>query len=440
MKKIIIVGGGFTGLTMAYLLSKYGNKVILIESEDDMGGLAGTFKVGGQKLEKFYHHWFTNDVHIMKLINDLGLNHKVRIRETRTGMYYSNNFYKLSKPLDLLRFTPLSFFGRLRLGLLALKARTVTNWRRLESVSAKEWLMKMAGEEVYKIVWEPLLRGKFGKFESKISAVWMWNKLKLRGSSRGKKGEEQLAYFEGGFADLITFLTGAIIENNGEIVKNTEVSGILVNSSQSANGVIAGDQKFFSDYVVLTTPLPIAAKILKEQVSEKYFLSLNKIDYLSNVCIVLELDRSLSDTYWLNVNDPNFPFVAVIEHTNFESKKLYNDRHIIYLSKYLLEDEFLYKASEEDIMQYTTKHLKEMFPEFKKSWIIKKTIWKGRYSQPIVVKEYSKLIPSYETEIKNIFLNTMAQIYPEDRVTNYAVRQGYDISEMIQHRIQSSEN
>ena len=52
--------------------------------------------------------------------------------------------------------------------------------------------------------------------------------------------------------------------------------------------------------------------------SAGYVERLRRIRFLANVCIVLELDRSLSDTYWLNVNDPGFPFVGVIEHTNFE--------------------------------------------------------------------------------------------------------------------------
>ncbi len=58
--------------------------------------------------------------------------------------------------------------------------------------------------------------------------------------------------------------------------------------------------------------------------------------------MVLELRHSLSDTYWLNVNDPSFPYVGIIEHTNFESPESYGGSHIVYLSKYLPASDPLY--------------------------------------------------------------------------------------------------
>ena len=75
----------------------------------------------------------------------------------------------------------------------------------------------MGGERVYQVVWEPLLRGKFGDVAEEVSAVWFWNKLKLRGGSRGKGGEEQLAYYRGGFAALVDALAEAIRAQGGEV-------------------------------------------------------------------------------------------------------------------------------------------------------------------------------------------------------------------------------
>ena len=60
----------------------------------------------------------------------------------------------------------------------------------------------ICGTKGYQVVWEPLLKGKFGRYAEDVSAVWFWNKLKLRGGSRGEKGKEFLAYYKGGFASL----------------------------------------------------------------------------------------------------------------------------------------------------------------------------------------------------------------------------------------------
>jgi len=432
-ESVLIVGGGFTGLSLAFDLVRKGVKVKVLEADAEVGGLAGTFEVGGQKLEKFYHHWFNNDQHVMDLIEDLGAKDKVRLRATRTGMFYSNKVYRLSTPLDLFRFKALSFAGRVRLGLLALKARRVKDWKVLEKLSASQWLRDMAGEEVYQVVWEPLLRGKFGEAAEDVSAVWMWNKLKLRGGSRGSKGEERLAYFEGGFKALLDKLVDYIVEHGGQVITNSEVQKLVI-SEHRIIGVETSDHEYKADIVVLTTPLPISARLLCDHVSKKYLEIINRIKFLANICVVLELEKSLSSTYWLNVNDPTFPFVAVIEHTNFEDVNSYGGRHIVYLSKYLPETDKLYSMSDDEAVAYSLENLKKMFPNFSPGWLLRATVWRGKYSQPIVEKNYSQLIPDHSTEIKNLFINTMAQIYPEDRGTNYAIREGRSLARKLVNR------
>jgi len=167
---VVIIGGGFTGLAAAWELTQRGFRVTVCEAEEEVGGLAGSFDVGGTRLEKFYHHWFTSDTHVIDLVNELGQSDRVLHRPTRTGMYYAHRFFRLSTPMDVLRFTPLSVQARIRLGLLALRARRVRHWKELEDLTAEEWLTRLGGREVYEIVWKPLLKGKFGSYASEISA------------------------------------------------------------------------------------------------------------------------------------------------------------------------------------------------------------------------------------------------------------------------------
>jgi len=418
-KTINIVGGGFTGLTMGYYLAKAGWAVNILEKDAEVGGLAGSFKVEGENLEKFYHHWFTNDLHIMDLIKELNCEDHIIIRPTRTGMYYSNNFFKLSSPLDLLKFKPLNLINRIRLGFVVLAVRTVQDWMKLESITAKDWLTKICGKQGYTVVWEPLLKGKFGRYAESVSAVWFWNKLKLRGGSRGEKGKENLAYYQGGFASLADSMMKEIHNMGGMVHVNRTVVSVTNDEIKTADGEV-----FKADKTVLTIPLPLISNLLKEAVDASYIEQLNKIQYIGNVCLTLELKQSLSEIYWLNVNDPGFPFVGVIEHTNFESKETYKGRHIVYLSKYLPTDEALYNMTEKEFFDYAMPYIKKMFPLFTEDWVLDYHVWKEAYSQPLVTLHYSQLIPSFTTPLPKVLINTMAQIYPEDRGTNYAVREG----------------
>lgn len=436
-KRVVVVGGGFTGLTAAYELSNAGADVTVIEADPHIGGLAAAFDVQGEKLDKFYHHWFTNDLDVMGLINDLGLEKNIEINPTNTGLYYANQFFKLSTPLDLLKFKPISLLNRIRLGLLALRARKVKNWKDLEGLTAQEWLKSLGGSEVYRVVWEPLLKGKFGPYAKKVSAVWFWNKLKLRGGSRGKGGEERLAYYKGGFIRLADALVERIKARNGVVKLNSAVNS--VSKSEAGTWLIKHENGVeVADVVILTTALPLVSEMIEEWAPLDYVDSLKKINYIGNVCLVLELSQSLSSTYWLNVNDPTFPFVGIIEHTNFESPKTYGGRHIVYLSKYLPHTDEIYRMSKDEFQAYALPFIKKMFPKFDESWILDSHLWRERWSQPVVEKFYSSLIPAEDTPWQGLHICSMAQIYPEDRGTNYAIREGRRIGRKLSESIRLS--
>ena len=422
---VVVIGGGFCGLAAAYELGRRGIRATVLERDAAVGGLAGSFTAGGAQLEKFYHHWFTHDVHVMNLIEELGQSDRVVLHPTRTGTYYAHRFFKLSTPADLLRFSPLPFRDRLRLGLLVLRARRVQDWRALEDRTAADWLRAMGGERVYQVVWEPLLQGKFGDLAEEVAAVWFWNKLKLRGGSRGKGGEERLAYYRGGFAALADTLAAAIRGQGGAVRTSTPVNGLRVAAGR-VTGVVTSEATVAADGVIATPALPIVADLVAPHVAGEYVRRLRRIRYLANVCVVLELDRRLSDLYWLNVNDPGFPFVGVIEHTNFEPASTYGGRHVVYLSRYLPASDELYRMPERAAVAFTLEHLRRMFPDLTDDRILAAHVWRARYAQPVVECGYRRLIPALRTPLANLLLATMAQIYPEDRGTNYAIRQGRD--------------
>ena len=234
-KLVVVVGAGFTGLTAAYELVCQGVPVLVLEKDNEVGGLAGNFKINGQQVEKFYHHVFTGDRYVTALSKELDCDNNLLCRPVKTAVYLDNKFFSLSSPLDVLQFKPLSFSDRLRLGMLIVKARRIKDRKQLEGLTAEEWLLKQCGSAVYKTVWEPLLRGKFGQFASEISAIWFWSKLMLRGQSRNKSGSETLAYYNGGLGAFAEKIADKIKSRGGTIKTNVPANDIVVK-----NGCIEG--------------------------------------------------------------------------------------------------------------------------------------------------------------------------------------------------------
>lgn len=432
---VAIVGSGFTGLTAAYVLAKQGHKVRVIESDSTVGGLAGTFKFAdGIQLEKFYHHWFNNDVYVPELVKELGMDGDVITLPSRTGMYFNGRMWKLSTPMDLLRFTALSLIDRIRLGLLVLQVRRIKDWRTIEHLSIREWLESLCGKNVYRVVWEPLITSKFSIYAEAVNAVWMWKKLVLRGSTRNQKGGEELAYFKGGFGRLAEAMVSAIEREGGEVCLGMKVTGVRTEGNRllalhTDQGEIAGRQFLF------TPAFPLIADIFEGAADAAWLERLRRVNYLGNMCLVLRLNHSLSDTYWLNVNDPGFPFVGVIEHTNFDSPENYKGSHIAYLSRYLAVEDPLWAYSDEQYVDFALGHLKRMFPEMERSWVVEHRVWRAKHAQHVTERGYSQYVPGRETPFENAFISTMAQIYPEDRGTNYAIREGRSIAQHLSERL-----
>jgi protoporphyrinogen oxidase len=204
-------------------------------------------------------------------------------------------------------------------------------------------------------------------------------------------------------------------------------------------GVATAQGSFPADAVIATPALPIINTLAGSQLPRSYTENFKKIIYLANVCLVLELERPLSEYYWLNVTDPDFPFVGLIEHTNFEPPETYGGRHIVYLSKYLPETSALFNLGDRELYEFSLPHLKRLFPDFKPAWIRAYHVWRARCAQPVVDCRYPRHIPAARTPLAGFYIATMAQIYPEDRGTNYAVREGRRIGALVSEDLKSRE-
>ena len=434
---VAIVGAGFTGLSAALDLARAGQRVLVLDGDNGPGGLAGTFQFrDGVTIEKFYHHWFDNDSYVPQLVRELGLEGEIQIMPSKTGMYFNGRHWRLSTPLDLLRFKPLSLIDRIRLGLLVLRVRSVKDWRAIEHLTIREWLEPLCGKNVYRIVWQPLIENKFGIFADAINAVWMWKKLVLRGSTRDAKGGEQLAYFKGGFGRLAQAMADEITRLGGRVQYGSPVSGLgLSADGQQVQAVQTAQGSYTAREFLFTPALPIIADIFQGSAKADWLASLRRVKYLANACLVLQLDRSLSDTYWLNVNDPGFPFVGVIEHTNFDSPANYDGKHIVFLSRYLAKEDPLWAMDDAAYLDFALSHLQRMFPAMQRDWIRDYQIWRADSAQPVTERNYSSYVPAAATPFANARISTMAQIYPEDRGTNYAIREGRAAAQALLARL-----
>ncbi len=412
--KIGVVGGGLTGLSAAYYLSKKGHQITLFEKDKQLGGLASGLKIGDNFVDKYYRHVFVGDDSIIGLIKEVGLEDKLIFRKPKTAIFYRDQIYPFTSALDLLKFKPLPFLDRLRFGLVSLYLKMAPDGRKFSYVTAQGWLKRFYGQRSYKVVWEPLLRSKFGedassaKGGSGVSMIWLWSRIHDRSFSLG--------YLQGGFQLLVNMLCEKLEEGGVEILSLT--------CDRQTNM-----KKF--DKLIVTAPLPVFLDFV-EGLPEEYKVRLKTIKFRSVLSMVLVLKKSFMDGYWLNVNDAAFPFVAVVEHTNFIPSSEYEGKIILYVGSYLDAKDPKLGMSEKDLFELYLFYLKKINPEFSKGWVENKFVFKNDFAQPVVTTDYASKIPLFETPVKNVYLATMAQVYPQDRGMNQAVKLGYDVAETVE--------
>lgn len=431
-----VIGGGIAGLTAAYRFAQHGHQVVLWERSPRLGGQAAAFDVGGAALEYFYHHLFMSDRDIVGLMDDLGIGDHLMWLPSRVGFFYDGKIYPLSGALDLLRLGFIPLVDRLRIGFTTLYLQKTSNWRRFERVTAAEWLRRAVGQRAFDRVWGAQLRAKFGPRYDQVAMAWFWNKIYLRTQSRKSPlSRERLGYIRGSFNVLIDRLGEAIEEAGGTVRAGVGTEQIERRGGEWIVRTSDG-QTHTCDVIVATVPSPILARMLP-QLPDDYRAKLTGATYQGAVTLLLQSSRSLSDIYWLNIGDPSVPFTGIIEHTNFIGPEHYQGRHFIYVSKYVDHDHPYMTLPDDQLFAEYIPHLRRVNSEFDPAWVERYWVFREYAAQPIITLNYSDRIPEHRTPLPGLYLANTAQIYPEDRGTNYSVRLGNRIVDLVERDVQS---
>ncbi|MEX1072799.1 MAG: NAD(P)/FAD-dependent oxidoreductase [Chloroflexota bacterium] len=413
MTRTAILGAGALGLTVALRLAQRGDEVIVVEREALPGGLAAGFEIEpGMWLDKFYHHLFASDSHAISLINEVGLGDELIWRRPLTVTLRDGRPHQLDSPASLLRFTPLPLADRLRMGAWLAYLRMLRNPDRLEGHTAADWIRRRMGDRAYDVVWGPLLTGKFGALADQIAMPWFWARVHDRTA--------QLGYLRGGFQRLYDRLAERITQAGGTLRLGTEVREIRSNPSGGLHVETSAGESLAVDRVVSTLAVRLTCRLTPE-LREDYRSRHEWGTAYGAHCLVLALDRPLTRSYWMNVNDPGYPFMALVEHTNYMDPADYGGRHLVYLGNYRPMDDPLLRTPTAEVVAQFSPHLARINPAFRSDWVTDAWSSAAPFAQPIVTADYRDHIPPFETPVPGLWVASMFQVYPHDRGQNYSI-------------------
>ena len=421
MVDVAVIGAGALGLAAARRLAAGGARVTLFEREQRPGGLAAGVQIGPSWLDKFYHHIFGTDRRMIELVGELGLDRRLVWGRPPTALLSKGEIRRLDGVLEVLKFSPLSFPARVRMGLAvaALKAIPNPNW--LEGQTAARWLRRWMGREAYEVVWKPQLVGKFGSEAERIAMPWMWARIHDR--------TPQLGYLRGGFQLLYDAIADDIERRSGRIRLGRAVSSI--ERRGDALHIESDGETGRFDAVLCTLPTRLFLRLTRGLPNGYADRFSTGADHFSAHCVVLELDRSLQSAYWLSIADPGYPFLALVEHTNWLPPEEYGGRHLVYLGNYLPPDHELFTLPDEQVLARLLPHLTRINPNFDRSWVKAAHVFAAPYAQPIVRVGYRRQLPPHRTPVDGLWLANMGHVYPHDRGQNYSILLGEKVADRM---------
>lgn len=434
-KNIAIIGAGYAGLSAAWDLAKNGHQVTVYEAAENAGGLAGGFSQPNwnSSVEFFYHHIFETDTHFKQLLKELDLSEKMIFPRPYSVVYHNEKFFPFDSILQALLFPGLGYgITKIRFGLVTLFLRLTKNWQPLEKVTVDQWMRKWAGNKAYEIMWKPMMDGKFGNYAEQVNMAWLWARLKFRTT--------RLGTYQGGFQQFANDFVQKLNQQNVTFKFNTKITNITSVAKNQLNLSSSEGETYTYDQILATLPPRLLPKVAPH-LSPEYQSKLANLKQMGALVVVLSLKHKLSTDgyYWFNMpKSAGYPFLSLVEHTNYVSEDNFDGEHIIYCGDYLEGDNPLMSLSKDEILEKYIPGIQRINPDFTSEWINNSWLFKTNYAQPIPYINHSQNIPAIETGIPGLYYASMSQVYPNDRGTNYAIELGRRVASIMQTNLDQS--
>ena len=403
--RVAVIGGGISGLASAFRLAAHGHAVTLIESEDFLGGLGTTFPYGGGHLERFYHCILPEDTALIRLIQEVGLGAELQWRETGMGFMYQRKIYPLNTPLDLLRFGPLSFVDRLRMGLMGIRARTQGLSPHLDTIAVGDWIKKMVGPRAFEILWKPLLEAKIGDGYPGIPALWLSSRMNREKSTR----LEVKGCLSRGYKVLIDTLADALRARGAELRLRTGVTAIERDGERMALRFADGTREIW-DVVVATSPLVRFQQMTRGLGLDPAIAEL-QLDYQGVVSGVFLMEKPLSRYYWMPIVDSGATCQGVIEMSNLVPLSRSQGLYVTYVVNYTHRTSELFAKSDVDLLAAYRADLAGLFPA-SGTTVVDQFLFRAPFVEPIWKLGYNQLRPPTSVIPGRLYLACTAQVYP----------------------------
>jgi protoporphyrinogen oxidase len=370
-RRILIFGGGLTGLSAGYALTEAGCRVRVFESDATVGGLSKTVVHNGFRFDLGGHRFFTTNRKIDDFVKDLMSGELVSVPR-KSKIYMRNRYFDYPlKPLNALfglgiptTLKIMSDYWTERLKNIVLKS---------DIVSLEDWVVSNFGRKMFDIYFREYSEKVWGIECSRISADWVAQRIS--GLSLGKAVKNALFRLNG--KDLPTLVDtflypelgiGRIserlresIEKRNEVLTGTRVerishSGSLIESvTVNENG---RSRVFSAEEFISTIPVTGLVRKLSPAAPKGVLEEAAKLKFRDLVTVTVMVNRSrVTDQTWIYVPEQSIPFGRIHEPTNWSKKMAPRGSTLLVMEFFSFRGDRVWNKTDGELVEMTLRSL-----------------------------------------------------------------------------------
>ena len=459
MKKIVIIGGGITGLSVAWKLSENGYDVTVIESDKSIGGLAKTIEIEKYFFDIGPHSFFSEDEKVFKRVMNLFESepNEIPYAKRRVKMLFKGKY--VDYPLSAKSILQMGFLSPILCSLSFAKSYIGTYVSSLfikkkenQNLTVKQWAIENFGKYLYLNFFKPYTEqfwkiktselshrvipsNKKMDFARTLKHLLIKKYLMISKREPGKlslvERESLPSYYpKKGFGEIANRISKQIENNGGKIYTSLEVDEITLNSNNTFV-IKAKDKNFLGNFAISTVPLNKVITIIKPLHEQEIIKSAKKLEYLSLVLLYLIIKKKnvLGCQYCYFLDRP---YNRISEMNNFSNYLSPQDENILTVEISCQRESEIWKSSDKNIFSLCMQGIeKDNF--LKKEDITNYKVIKIPNVYPIYKKDYEihlKKTEEYFAKIKNFFsIGRQGQFHYGD--IDQMIRIGFDTADKI---------
>jgi protoporphyrinogen oxidase len=321
---VVVLGGGPAGLTAGYLLAKQGKAVIVLESTDQVGGIARTEVRDGYRFDLGGHRFFTKVKEVDNLWHEI-MKEEFLKRPRQSRIYWNDKFLEYPlEGMDVIR----------KLGPIELTRCMISYlWAAIKpkgkEQTFEEWVSNRFGKRLYNHFFKTYTEKLWGVKADEIRAEWAAQRIKglsffsaAKSAFFGNKGNKikslisEFNYPRYGPGQMWEQMTQDIKAHGGEVRLNAPVTKLTVADGRVTE-VIAGGETLHPSHVISSLPLRTTVGITEPEAPAEVRDAARGLRYREflTVLLVIEGEDPFPDN-WIYIHQPG---VQVLRIQNFKS-------------------------------------------------------------------------------------------------------------------------